>query len=95
MYASVVEFKFKPGATEQAMNLLRSVMPELRQIEGAKQFIAIDTGDNTGLLVVVFESQSQFEAATPKAQEIMGRIADMVAAPPVRKGCPITINEMI
>ena len=95
MYASVVEFKFKPGVTEQAMNLIRSVMPELRQIDGAKQFIAIDTGDDTGLLVVVFGSQGQFEAATPKAQEILGRMADLVAAPPVRKGHAITINEVI
>ncbi len=95
MYASVVEFKFKPGATEQAMNVLRSAMPEARQIEGLKQFITIDTGDDTALSVVIFENQAQQEAATPKAREIMGRMADMVAAPPVRKGRPITINEVI
>ena len=95
MYAAVVEFKFNPGATEKAMNVLRAALPELRQLEGVKQFTAIDTGDNTGLLVVRFESQAQFEAATPKAREIMGRMADMVATPPVRTGHPVMINEMV
>lgn len=95
MFASVLEFRFKPEALDQGIEFARSLRPELEQLDGLKQFIVIKTGEDTQLGIVIYESQAQQEAATPRAREIMGRMADMLAAPPERKGCEVVVNEVI
>ena len=42
MFASVIEVQLKPGTLDEAMNITRAALPELREIPGLKQFIAID-----------------------------------------------------
>ena len=94
MYASVIELQFKPGKIEEALELARSLRSELAGLDGIKQFITIDRGDDSSLAVVIYGSQAQWEAAAPRAQEILGRMADLVAAPPVRAGGDVYVNEM-
>ena len=93
MFASVVEVQLKPGALDEVNDIIRAAMPKLREIPGVKQFISIDKGNDRSLVVVIYESQSEQEAATPKAQEIFGRMDGFAVAPPVRSGCEVNINE--
>ncbi len=93
MYASVVEIQTKPGKTEELVAAIKAALPELGQITGLKQFITLDMGNDKGLSIVVYESQAAQEAATPKAQEILGRWADLYASPPNRQGAEVRINE--
>ena len=46
MYASVIEFQFKPGTTEAAIDHARSLRPKFEQIDGLSQVISIDRGDD-------------------------------------------------
>ncbi len=93
MFASVVEVQLKPGTLDEVNDIIRAAMPELSVVPGVKQFISIDKGNDLGLVVVIYGSQAEQEAATPKAQEIIGRIASFAAAPPERSGCEVIINE--
>ena len=93
MFASVLEIQLKPGTLDEAVNIARAALPGMREIPGLKQFIVIDKCNDQGLVIAIYESQAAQEAATPKAKEILGRIAGLAAAPPQRMGCEVNINE--
>jgi len=94
MYASVVEIQLKPGKMDEATEIARAMRPDLEKINGLKQFIVIDHCHDKFLAVVIFEGKADQEAATPKAQELLGRLAELAAAPPERMGCEVTVNEV-
>ena len=94
MYASVVEIQLKPGKMGEATEIARAMRPDLEQINGLKQFIVIDHCHDKLLAVVIYEGKADREAATPKAQELLGRLAELAAAPPERMGCEVTVNEV-
>ena len=93
MFASVIEVQLKAGTFDEAMAITRAALPDMKDIPGIKQIISIDKGNDQGLVVAIYESQAAQEAAAPKAQEILGRIAGLAAAPPQRLGCEVNINE--
>ncbi len=93
MFTSVIEFQILPGKMEEAIEFAGSLGSELEQIDGLKQFITIDRGNDRALSLVIYESQAQWEAAGPRAQEILGRMAGLVAAPPNREGCEVPVNQ--
>ena len=94
MFASVIAFQFQPGKTEEAIELAGSLRSELEQLDGLKPFIPINRGNDRGLSIVIYESQARWEAAGPRAQEILGRMASLVAAPPSREGCDVPVNDV-
>ncbi len=93
MFASVIEVQRKPGTLDEAMDIVRAAVPELRNIPGLKQLISIDKGNDQSVVIAIYESQAAQEEAAPKAQEILGRIAGLVAAPPQRLACDVNIYE--
>ena len=93
MYASVIQAKAKPGQMEAMTAAMLEKLPEISQIPGIKQVVSVDLGNDEGISIVIYESQSAQEAATPKAAEILGGLADFFAAPPDRRGCPVILNE--
>ena len=94
MSASVVEIQLKPGKMGEATEMMRAVRPELEQSNGLKQRVVIDHCHDRLHAVVIYESKADQEAATPKAQELLGRLAELAAAPPERMGCEVTVNEV-
>ena len=95
MFASVIDVQLKPGTLDEAMGITRAALPEMREIPDLKQLISIDKGNDQGLVIAIYESQAAQEAAAPKAQEVLGRIAGLAAAPPQRLGCEVLINEQL
>ena len=91
MYASYIEVQFKPGKTAEAMEMARQMKSELGQM-GMKQFIIADKGDDSSTLLALYETAEDQEAAGPKAAELLGRLADLFAAPPERKQVEVPIN---
>ena len=93
MYASVIEFQFKPGMTEAAIEHVLGLRSRLGQIDGLNQIITIDRGDDRATGVVIYDSEAQREAAAPQAQEVLAGMAEFLAAPPDRQGFEISLNE--
>ena len=94
MYASVVEIQLKPGKMDEATKMVRAMRPDLEQLNGLKQLVVIDHCHDRFLAVAIYEGKADREAATPKAQELLGRLAELAAAPPERMGCEVTVNEV-
>lgn len=93
MHASVIEGKAKPGMTDALVAAVRERLPEIAQLAGIKQVVSIDLGNDDGLTLVIYESREAQEAATPRATEILGGLAEFYAAPPNRRGCAVLLNE--
>jgi hypothetical protein len=93
MYASIIDIQLKPGTTSQATEIILGTVDDIGAVDGIKQVISIDRGGDRGLVIAIYESQAAQEAATPKAQEILGRLGDLYAAPPDRQGCEVLVNE--
>ena len=91
MYASYIEVQFKPGKTAEAMEMARQMKSELGQM-GMKQFIVADKGDDSSTLLALYDTAEDQEAAGPKAAELLGRLANLFAAPPERKRVEVPIN---
>ena len=91
MCASYIEVQFKPGKTAEAMEMARQMKSELGQM-GMKQFIVADKGDDSSTLLALYDTAEDQEAAGPKAAELLGRLADLFAAPPERKQVEVPIN---
>ena len=91
MYASYIEMQLKPGKTAEAMEMAKQMEADLRQM-GMKQIIIADKGDDSSTLLALYNTAEDQEAAGPKAAELIGRLADLFAAPPDRKQVEVPIN---
>ena len=91
MYASYIDMQIKPGKTADAMEMARQMEAELGQL-GMKQFIITDKGNDSSTLLALYDTAEEQEAAGPKAAELLGRLADLFAAPPERRQVEVPIN---
>ena len=91
MYASYIEMQLKPGKMAEAIEMTKQMEADLGQM-GMKQFIIVDRGNDSSTLVALYDSAEDQEAAGPKAAELLGRLADFMAAPPDRKQVEVPIN---
>ena len=91
MYASYIEMLLKPGKTADAVEMTKQMEADLGQM-GMKQFIIVDRGNDSSTLVALYDTAEDQEAAGPKAAELLGRLADFMAAPPERKQVEVPIN---
>ena len=91
MYASYIEMQLKPGKMVEAIEMAKQMEADLGQM-GMKQFIIVDRGNDSSTLVALYDTAEDQEAAGPKAAELLGRLADLMAAPPDRKQVEVPIN---
>ena len=91
MYGSYIEMQLKPGTMAEAIEMTKQMEADLGQM-GMKQFIIVDRGNDSSTLVALYDTAEDQEAAGPKAAELLGRLADLMAAPPDRKQVEVPIN---
>ena len=91
MYASYIELQHKPGKTAAAIEMTKQMEADLGQM-GMKQFIIVDKGDDSSTLIALYDTAQAYYAAGPKAEELLGRFAEFMAAPPERKQVEVPIN---
>ena len=91
MYASFIEMQLKPGKMQDAIEIAKKMETDLREM-GMKQFIIADKGNDTSTLLALYDTAEDQEKASPKAAELLGRLADIFAAPPERIQVPVPIN---
>ena len=92
MYASYIEMQLKPGRMAEAMEMMKQLEAELGRIDGLKQFIIVDRGNDRSTVLALYESAEEQEAATPKSAEVVSRFMHVIAAPPDRKQVDVPIN---
>ena len=94
MFSSVINIRFKPERLNDGVAFARSVTAKLEGVPGIREFTVISTGDDGYAVFVIYNSKDEWEAAGPKAQELLGGLADMVAAAPERTGGEVLVNHV-
>ena len=92
MYASYIEMQLKPGKMAEAMERMKEVEAELGQVDGLKQFIIVDRGNDSSTVLALYDTAEDQQAAGPKSAEIVSRFMDLIAMPPDRKQVEVPIN---
>ncbi len=92
MYASYIEMQLKPGKKAEAVERMKQVKVELGQVDGLKQFIIVDRGNDNSTVLALYDTAEDQEAAGPKSAEIVSRFMDVIAAPPDRNQVEVPIN---
>ena len=92
-YASHVEVRFKSGKIAEALELTNDLIPEIGTIPNIKRFVLLGKGDDKALLLAFYDTAEEQESATPQAQELLGRLAGLLAVPPERKQVEVAVDE--
>ena len=92
MYASYIEMQIKSGMMAEAMERMKQVEAELSEVDGLKQFIIVDKGNDSSTVLALYDTAEDQEAAGPKSAEIVSRFMDLIAMPPDRKQVEVPIN---
>ncbi len=93
IYCSVIDIEIQPERFEQAKAQANAMIPEYQEL-GYKQHILVDKGNDSFTVIAIYLSQAKQEEATPKAQELLGRLAEMMKTPPERKGAENILNKV-
>ena len=93
MYASYNEVHLKSGKTAEAIEITKDLIPQIGEIPRIKRFMLIDKGDDKALFIAFYDTAEDQVAATPKAQEVIGILADLAAAPPERVQVEVAIDH--
>ena len=93
MYASHVEVQLQSGKTAEAIQRTKDLIPKIGEIPKIKRFMVLDKGDDNFLFIAFYDTAEDQVAATPKAQEVIGILADLTAAPPERVQVEVAIDH--
>ena len=91
MFASYIEMKVRPGQMDAVKAHTESIQSQIQAL-GMQQFLVLDKGDDSCVVVVIYKTAAAQEANGPKAAEILGGYAEFVAAPPERKQVEVMFN---
>tara|TARA_Y100001960_G_scaffold277376_1_gene308100 strand:- start:197 stop:535 length:339 start_codon:yes stop_codon:yes gene_type:complete len=91
MFASYIEMKIRPGQMDAMKAHTESIKGQIQDL-GMEQFLVLDKGDDSCVVVVVYKTAAEQEANGPKAAQILGGYAEFVAAPPERKQVEVIFN---
>ena len=92
MYASFIETNMKPGTSAEGTEMAESMKSDLAQVDGLRQFIMIDKGDDNSVVIALYDSAEDQVAAGPQAAELLSRFAGLLAEPPERNQVEVPIN---
>ena len=93
MYASHVEVQVQPGKAAEAIQRPKDLTADIGTIPNIKRFMLIDKGDDKALFLAFYDTAEDQVTATPKAQEVIGLLADLAAAPPERVQVEVAIDH--
>ena len=93
MYASHVEVQVQSGKMAEAIQRSKDLLNKVNEIPNIRRFMVLDKGNDKALFLAFYDTAEDQVAATPKAQEVIGLLADLAAAPPERVQVEVAIDH--
>ena len=93
MYASHVEVQVQSGKMAEAIQRSKDLINEVNEIPNIRRFMVLDKGNDKALFLAFYDTAEDQVAATPKAREVIGLLADLAAAPPERVQAEVAIDH--
>lgn len=94
MYASIIDATFKEEDKDEAIALAGQLVDELSsRVEGLRGFMILDRGAGKSTAIAVYDSEANWAAAAPVAQEILGKLGPYMSAMPERTGSEVLLGK--
>ncbi len=96
MYARVVNVQFQPGKLDEANRIVNeSIVPVLKEQKGFKnQFLLTQQDTGKAISINLWETEADLTAfeTSPLYREVLGKLADVLAAPPAGEVYEVSIQ---
>ena len=89
MHYRMTTYSYDPAREGEIIALADSISDEMRAIDGLQSACSVRVAEGRPVTVGVYESAESAAAAQPKVGELLGRLADVVNAPPEVQEGPV------
>mgnify|MGYP000306573058 CR=1 FL=1 len=89
MYIRITSFSYDPDREDEFIAISDSVRDEMKLIEGLQSIRSARVGDGKSVTVASYDTEASANAAMPKIQAIMGKLAPVMTAPPEVQEGPV------
>ncbi len=95
MHARITRVQVAVDKIEEARARVAGLVPEIRSIPGLKEFINVIRDDGGGVVIALYNSKEELDAATPRVSEIMSGMAGLFSSPPTSEAYEVDSHEII
>ena len=89
MYYRVTTFSFNPDREDDMLAVANAAADEMKAIAGLQSATIVRVGDGKTITIGAYDTEESAAAAQPKIQSILGRLGDMLTAPPEVQEGPV------
>ena len=82
MYYRMTTFSYDPAREGEVVALADSVRDEMKAIDGLQSGCSVRVAEGRAVTIGVYDNAESAAAAQPKVQELLGRMAELLNAPP-------------
>ena len=82
-------FSYDPAREGEIIALADSIRDEMRAIAGLQSACSVRIAEGKSVTIGVYDTAESAAAAQPKVGELLGRLADLVNAPPEVQEGPV------
>ena len=89
MHYRMTTFSYDPAREGEVVALADSVRDEMKAIDGLQSAFSVRIAEGKSVTIGVYDTAESAAAAQPKVGELLGRLADLVNAPPEVQEGPV------
>ena len=89
MYYRMTTFSYDPVREDEVIALADSIRDEMRVIDGLQSACSVRIAEGKSVTIGVYDTAESAAAAQPKVGELLGRLADLINAPPEVQEGPV------
>jgi len=89
MHYRMTTFSYEPAREGEILALANSISDEMRAIDGLQSACSVRVAEGKAVTIGVYDTAESAAAAQPKVGELLGRLADIVTAPPEVQEGPV------
>ena len=89
MHYRMTTFSYDPDREGEIIALADSISDEMRAIGGLQSACSVRIAEGKSITIGVYDTAESAAAAQPKVGELLGRLADVVNAPPEVQEGPV------
>ncbi len=82
MHYRMTTFSYDPAREDEVIALADSVRVEMKAIDGLKSACSVRIAEGKSVTIGAYDTAENAAAAQPKVQELLGRLAELLNAPP-------------
>ena len=89
MYIRITSFSYDSEREDEFIAIADAARDEMKGIEGLQSVLVVRVANGKGVIGAFYNTEESASAAMPKIQEILGKLAAVLTAPPEMQEGPV------